>query len=173
MKTKSALVRKGFSLVEMIIVIAIMGILVGTVGLSIGLLRSTDTKGAAYDINSKLTDLKSRTTGGKEQPYLYLYFFDETYYLDFSYTEPDAYTPSKNAKEIGDANLNILYGSDKKSLHDAPNKFLCLAFRKKDGAFLVEGKCECPETIYVEADDASAYVIHMVQDTGHHYVEEK
>ena len=47
--------REGFSLMEMIIIIGIIGILAGAVGLSIGLLKSTDTKSTAYDINSSLT----------------------------------------------------------------------------------------------------------------------
>ena len=169
--------RKGFSLVEMVIVIGIMAVLVGGIGLSIGLLRSADTKGAAYGINSALTNLKSRTTGGKDQPYLYLYLLNNKYHLDTSIEKPDTYTPTADSKEIGDTRVQITYGSDKKALADASgggsDNVLCIAFRKKDGAFLVEGKCVCPEEIYVGTDNVADYVVHMVQDTGHHYIEEK
>lgn len=181
MKGKKTVDRKGYSLVEMLIVIALLGILVGGIGLSIGLLRSTDTKGTAYDINSGLTDLKSRTTGGKDQPYMYLYSINNTYYMDITYIEPSAYTPTTDAKEIGDNRVQITYGTDKKNIEDAADGFICLAFQKKDGAFLKDedgnclkdGKNTCPEVVYVSADDASAYVIHMVPDTGHHYIEEE
>lgn len=54
----------------------------GAIGLSIGLLKSTDTKSTAYDINSSLTDVKSKTMGGKGQPYMYLYRLNSSYYLD-------------------------------------------------------------------------------------------
>ena len=165
--------RKGFSLVEMVIIIGMIGILVGGTGLAIGLLRSADTKGAAYDINSALTNLKSRTTGGKDQPYLYLYLLNNEYHMDTSIEKPDTYTPTADSKEIGDTRLQITYGSDKKALEDAPDGFLCIAFRKKDGAFLVEGKCVCPEEIYVGTDNVADYVVHMVQDTGHHYIAEQ
>lgn len=173
--------RAGFSLMEMVVVIALLGILVSGIGLSIGLLRSTDTKGAAYDINSGLTDLKSRTTGGKNQPYMYLYFLDQAYYLDISYVEPDAYTPTTDAKEIGDDRLQILYGTGKNALEGAADGFICIAFQKKDGAFLTDetgmclkdGKSTCPEVIYVDADDAPGYAVYMIPDTGHHYVEEE
>lgn len=165
--------REGFSLVEMMIVIGIIGILVGGIGLSLVLLRSTDTKGAAYDINSALTNLKSITTGGKDQPYLYLYAIGTEYYLDTSYEEPDSYTPTTDAKEIADTRLQISYGSAKDALEDASGGFLCIGFQKKDGAFLDDGKCSCPQEIYVEADDATDYTVHMVKDTGHHYIEER
>lgn len=180
MKGKGNDGRKGYSLMEMVVVIALMGILVSVIGLSIGLLRSADTKGAAYDINSGLTDLKSRTTGGKDQPYLYLYSLNQTYYLDLSYVEPDVYTPTAEAKEIGDSRLQILYGTGKTALSDAPDGFICMAFQKKDGAFLMDetgaclkdGRSTCPEIIHVVADDATNYMVHMIPDTGHHYVDE-
>ena len=165
--------RRGFSLVELVITIAVIAILVGGVALSVVMLRSADTKGAAYEIQSRLTDLKSRTTGGKKQPYLYLYQLNEAYYLDVSDKDPDHYIRTEKSKEIGDTGMTITYGKAKKYLKDAPNDFLCMAFQKKDGAFLVSGKCECPEIITVQADNATTYEVHMVQDTGHHYIEQK
>ena len=55
--------KDGFSLIEMMIVIAILGILMGGIALSYNLVRSADTKGTAYDIDSNLTNLKSRSMG--------------------------------------------------------------------------------------------------------------
>ena len=173
MKNSKITWREGFSLVELIIVIAITCILVGAVTLSVTLLRSTDTKGAAYNINGRLTDLKSKNRGGKDQPYLYLSRLNQNYYLDVSNTKPEDYSPTVNAREIGDKGLKITYSPAKKALEDAPNGFICLAFQKKDGAFLVSGKCECPEVIYVEADGAPTYAVYRVKDTGHHYIEQK
>ena len=171
--------RDGFSLVEMVIIIGIIGVLVGGTGLAIGLLRSADTKGAAYDINSALTSLKSKTTGGKNQPYLYVYLYGNEYYLDTSYDKPDSYEPTTEAKKIGDDRLQIMFGSDadRKALDNASgggaDKTLCIAFQKKDGAFLVDGKCVCPNKIFIRDNGSSEddYVICLVKDTGHHYIE--
>lgn len=173
MKESRQRIRDGFSLVEMIIVIAIIGILVTSVSVSVVLLRSADTKEVAYDINNGLTNLKSKTLGDKDQPYMYLYCLDDTYYMNISYTEPDLYVPTTDATPIENTQIKIFYGEEKKPLIGIPDGFLCVGFRKKDGAFLVEGKCICPEEIYVEAENATSYVVHMVQDTGNHYIEEK
>lgn len=165
--------REGFSLMEMIIIIGIIGILAGAVGLSIGLLKSTDTKSTAYDINSSLTDVKARTMGGKGQLYMYLYRLGSSYYLDVTNKKPADYSPTTDAKEIGDTDVSVSFGSAKQSLDGVSDGFICFAFQKKDGAFLVSGKCICPEEIYVEASGAPTYIVHMVQNTGHHYIEEK
>lgn len=170
--------REGFSLMEMVIIIGIIGILAGAVGLSIGLLKSTDTKSTAYEINSSLTKVKSMTIGSKDQPYMYLYRLGSSYYLDVTNEKPKDYSPTTDAKEIGDTDVSIYFGSAKQSLDGVSDGFICFAFQKKDGAFLVfdngsMGKCICPEKIYVEASGAPTYVVHMIQDTGHHYIEEK
>ena len=44
----------------MIIIIAIVGILTGGIAISYNLVRSADVKGMAYDIDSSLTNLKSK-----------------------------------------------------------------------------------------------------------------
>ena len=65
--------RDGFSLMEMIIVIAIVGILTGGIAISYNLVRSADVKGMAYDIDSSLTNLKSKNMGSNKQLFMHLY----------------------------------------------------------------------------------------------------
>lgn len=62
--------RDGFSLVEMIIIIAIVGILTGGIAISYNLVRSADVKGMAYDIDSSLTNLKSKNMGSNKQLFM-------------------------------------------------------------------------------------------------------
>ena len=52
--------RDGFSLMEMIIVIAILGMITGGIAVTYNMVRSADVKGMAYDIDSSLTNLKSK-----------------------------------------------------------------------------------------------------------------
>ena len=65
--------RDGFSLVEMIIIIAIVGILTGGIAISYNLVRSADVKGMAYDIDSSLNNLKCNIMGSNKQLFMYLY----------------------------------------------------------------------------------------------------
>ena len=48
--------RDGFSLMEMIIVIAILGMITGGIAVTYNMVRSADVKGMAYDIDSSLTN---------------------------------------------------------------------------------------------------------------------
>lgn len=59
--------RDGFSLMEMIIVIAILGMITGGIAVTYNMVRSADVKGMAYDIDSSLTNLKSKNMGSNKQ----------------------------------------------------------------------------------------------------------
>lgn len=158
--------REGFSLIELIIVITIIAILVGGATLSFNLVRSTDTKGAAHDIDSGLTELKSENMGGSKLRYMHLYRHNGKVYID--YTDSDnsdhSYVPAGAGKEIGDSSLRI--SCDGISL--AEDAVVTIGIQKKDGAFSLG-----PEEILVESDGVTAYVVYLIKDTGKHYVEAK
>lgn len=152
--------RDGFSLIELIIVIALMAILTGGIALSYNLIRSADTKGTAYDIDSGLTDLKSKNMGGNKLLYMHLYRYNGTYYIDYTATE--SYTPGGNGIEIGDSEVTIIY--DGVTLADGDE--VTIGIQKKDGAFSLG-----PEEIHIVNEDGTGYIVYLVRDTGKHYVE--
>ena len=80
--------RQGFSLMELVIVIAIMAILTSLMALSLGYLRTADAKGVAYGINSSLSDLKSRTMSKSGAVYMHLLEHEGSYYA--VYTDSNA-----------------------------------------------------------------------------------
>lgn len=154
--------RDGFSLIELMIVIALMAILTGGVALSYNMVRSADTKGTAYDIDSGLTELKSKNMGGNKLLYMHLYRYNGTYYID--YTDSESYTPGGNGTEIGDSEVTVI--CDGATLADGDE--VTIGIQKKDGAF-----SQGPEEIHVESDDGTGYIVYLVRDTGKHYVEAK
>lgn len=153
--------RDGFSLIELIIVIALMALLTGGVTLSYRLIRSADTKGTAYDIDSALTDLKSKNMAANKLLYLHLYRYEGAYYID--YTESESYTPDGNGTEIGDSEVTIT--CDGTALADGDE--VTIGIQKKDGAFSAG-----PEEIRVTDDGVTGYIVYLVRDTGSHFVEE-
>lgn len=154
--------KDGFSLIEMMIVIAILGILMGGIALSYNLVRSADTKGTAYDIDSNLTNLKSRSMGSNKQIYMHLYRYSGDVYVD--YTEEESYTPAGVGEIIGDSAVTV--SCDGTVISDG--SVTTIAIQKKDGAFM-----EGPEEIKVSSEDGTSYVVYLIKDTGKHYVESK
>ena len=153
--------RDGFSLVEMIIIIAIVGILTGGIAISYNLVRSADVKGMAYDIDSSLTNLKSKNMGSSKQLFMHLYKQSGNYFID--YTKEESYTPSGEGVSVGESGISLKY--DGKELTDG--EVITIGIQKKDGAFSVG-----PEEIEVYDDNVNDYMVYLVKDTGKHYVEE-
>lgn len=72
---------KGFSLVEMIIVIGIIGIVAGASLTMIGHLRSANTEKVAQDLSTALNKLQANTMGKKEKKDMYLFKKNGVYYM--------------------------------------------------------------------------------------------
>ena len=153
--------RDGFSLMEMIIVIAILGMITGGIAVTYNMVRSADVKGMAYDIDSSLTNLKSKNMGSNKQFFMHLYKQSGNYFID--YTEEESYTPSGEGESVGESGISLKY--DGKELTDG--EVITIGIQKKDGAFSVG-----PEEIEVYDDNVNDYMVYLVKDTGKHYVEE-
>lgn len=153
--------RDGFSLMEMIIVIAILGMITGGIAVTYNMVRSADVKGMAYDIDSSLTNLKSKNMGSNKQLFMHLYKQSGNYFID--YTEEESYTPSGEGESVGESGISLKY--DGKELTDG--EVITIGNQKKDGAFSVG-----PEEIEVYDNNVNDYMVYLVKDTGKHYVEE-
>ena len=153
--------RDGFSLMEMIIVIAILGMITGGIAVTYNMVRSADVKGMAYDIDSSLTNLKSKNMGSNKQLFMHLYKQSGNYFID--YTEEESYTPSGEGESVGESGISLKY--DGKELTDG--EVTTIGIQKKDGAFSVG-----PEEIEVYDDNVNDYMVYLVKDTGKHSVEE-
>lgn len=178
----------GFSLIELMILIAVMSILVGMVALGFGFLRSTDTKQVAYGIENGLKTLKSKDMAGKETQYLHVFVHNGKYYRTIT-NSAAAPTPGGSEKEIGSAesiSVNVIYdvrdeyGSSLPdrtvTLSESGTTDICVGITKKDGTFLYQkvsgtNNSEAPREMHVTASGGTSYLVYMVTDTGKHYVE--
>lgn len=180
----------GFSLIELMILLAVMSILVGMVTLGFGFLRSNDTKQIAYGIENGLKTLKSKDMAGKDTLYLHVFVHDGKYYRTITNSvAPPA--PGGEEKEIGNAgsiSVKVIY--DVKDEHDvrladrtvtlseSGTSDVCIGMSKKDGTFLYQkvsgtNNSEAPREMHVTASGSGGtpYLVYMVTDTGKHYVE--
>ena len=133
----------------------------GGIAVTYNMVRSADVKGMAYDIDSSLTNLKSKNMGSNKQLFMHLYKQSGNYFID--YTEEESYTPSGEGESVGESGISLKY--DGKELTDG--EVITIGIQKKDGAFSVG-----PEEIEVYDNNVNDYMVYLVKDTGKHYVEE-
>lgn len=174
---------KGLSLIELIVVVAILGVFAGTVGFSIRMINSARTSSCAKDINSALDYVKTRTMSKEDPTYLIIYRSTKEgksgYYYAYS-TKPDTFSPNEDVdRRAGTINIKLYYNlvgdTQEKELID---QYVVIGFDKASGAFknftpaavgtkLVSGQVQ---KIKVAGSSSPSYVT-LVVDTGKHYIE--
>ena len=178
--------KEGFSLIELIIAIAILVIFVGIVSLSTALLRRADTKGLASGVNDSLTDLKALTEAHTGPFYLHIYKNDNGYYAyydeNIAFTAP-GYTDPPVGERIGSSSLGLLVSYDGSSAEDVTEeKTVTIQMQKKDGAYkdLIKknesGADElvkvAPRYFLIKLRNRLDYKVVLAKATGLHYMEQ-
>lgn len=163
----------GFSLMELIIVIAIMAVLASGIALSIGLLRSSDAKKLAGEINSSFTTLRSDNMAKSELSYMHIYYYENDYYIQMS-KDP---TPLEDGsgRNIGSGSVTVSFkGKSDISLGSGLTSVLTFCINKKDGSFVEKvnnTELKTTSEIEISSNTSTKYRIVLVRDTGRHYME--
>lgn len=164
----------GFTLVEMIITIAISTILVGAIITAFGYISSGNAKRSAARINSKLNTAQTETMMQKDPTYLYL-FKNNGLKVVLSSSDSEDLTSLKNnanPTDVGGARVEVTAtraGQTDKKLDDS--NFICIAFNKASGAYEFAKFSDETNADFISELDFSgkaSYKISLVKMTGKH-----
>lgn len=177
----------GFTLVEMIIVIAIMAILAGVAAGSMSLIAAGNAKKCSARFNSALNEAQVQTMSLKDPIYLYLYRASNgKLMVATSKEECKSRTDIDNAssmkeREVGDHAITVKYSQDSTEKTLGDDEILRIAYRKDSGAYDVGNSGHSSELnsdpstrkfiSEVKFEGKNSYKVKMVEETGKHFVE--
>lgn len=160
---------RGYSLVELIIVIAIIAVIISTVFYSVVMVFSANAKSCANDIQRAIGDCKV-TTMGKSAAYMTLYrdadqhLYTKMYIWDKSAVGYVAAEP----QQVGTSRVYVGYkavGGTETELAAGESSGIQIWFDRATGGFKADGSCNIYEIIYVKGGSKS-YEITLTKLTG-------
>lgn len=180
---------RGLSLVELIVVIAIMAVMIGIGILSISLLFGTQARGCVQNVSTMLGETKTGCLSRFDETMTLSYRTkgtDKAITSDGYYAENYVYTINKDATSIPVGGSEIrrmgskkviitVYLSDGSNFELGTSRSVTISYNRSTGAFdpvIVDGT---QTDDYIEkitfASGARTYTITMVQETGKHTVQ--
>lgn len=168
----------GFTMVEMIITVAIMAILAGASVTAVGMIASGNAKRSAARFNSQLTTVQTETMMKKDPVYLYLYddngvksVVSKNSYADRSALNSGLSSESPN--DVGGAGVTVKATADDGSTVtlDGTN-MMKFAFIKASGAYQYAKTSDSDTKFYPEIKFSGRgnYKVTLVKMTGKHVV---
>lgn len=181
--------QRGFSLIEAIIVIAMLGILAGSAVSVVGNISYANTKKAVEELDNALSSLRVDTMSREGRQYLYIYpvtddSMNNGYYIRLLSSDSDTMDINSDAELKEDfftkagmrlCTTNVtIYKGDKPVTKD---DFICIAY-KKNGVFLYKDDkvsgvedWQTTNTDTITISGNGTYTITLNKNTGRHTVE--
>ncbi len=166
----------GFTLVEMIITIAISAILVGSIVVTMGYISAGNAKRSAARFNSKLSTAQTETMTREKPIYLYLFknngikaILSDNEGLTLAQLQANT-----NATEVGGAQV-IVKADDGSGTNPelTDTNFIRIAFDKATGAYRYakfDGKADSEFISEIEFSGKEKFKVTLVKMTGKHVV---
>lgn len=159
----------GYSLVELIIVIAIMAVLIGTVFLSITMVFGANAKTCANNIQRAIADCKV-TTMGKKEAYMELYrdTNGSVYTKLYVYEQNGAAPTEGEPQKMGNSRVYIGYTKEGESLEAARSldegDSITIKFDRSSGSFDAATYADCAQIVV--RGGSKNYALEFTQLTG-------
>ena len=162
--------QKGITLVEIIIVIAIVGILASTAVMMIGHLHYADTQKVVKTLDSSLNELQVKTMSKTGDYYMYVYHLSDGYYVQILSENLSAFDASRlttDGKKLSNNTISIC--QDGVELPE--DGYMKIAYTKQ-ATFDTTKTFDTPNTNVqtIRIDGVPEYSIQLVYDTGKHFV---
>lgn len=171
---------KGFSLVELILVMAILAILTVVTYNNISYLSYANAKSCSQKINSTLERGRQFAMSKKDTPSYFLYKYNDSIYYKIAAT--DTITVDANGVKLGNEELNLYYTTLNDTSEIKINNGDCMKieFKKSSGGLKPLPKINPLDAdnfydaiVLKNTDGVTRYIIHIISITGKHYVESK
>lgn len=177
--------RKGFSLIEIIIVIAILGVLAGSSVAIFGHISYANTKKVVEEVDTALSRLRldTMTTMSQEKPqYLYIYRLKDGYYMKLYEDKLKTGTFDITASATRLCGNNVTIKTDAGGLDvcsSSATSYICIAYTKS-GLFQIRqlvggtetgGTGDKDKLESIEISGNGTYTIKLTNATGRHYIE--
>ncbi len=165
----------GFTMVEMIITVAIAAVLMGATIATFGYISSGNARRSAARFDSKLNTAQTETMMQKEPTYLYL-FKDNGVKVVLSANDAENLTSLKkfdNPTEVGGARVDVIAKKSGGSQELDDSGFIRIAFNKATGAYRYakfDGDADTEFISEINFSGKENYKVTLVQLTGKHVV---
>ncbi len=138
-KDKLHIDNNGYSLIELIIVMAIIAVLLTTVVFSITMVFSANAKACANDIQRAITDCKV-TTMGKAEAYMEIYRDTNENIYSQMFVVENGSTEAMDPEKLGPARVTVSYtlADDSTGELTAGGAKLRIAFDRASGSFTTD-----------------------------------
>ncbi len=161
----------GFTLIEAIIVIAIVAIMVVGGISGFGFLDLASASKCSAKIDTGLTKLKSQNMSKTSSVYMHLYYYDNDYYI--LYNDSSSFTPSaanySEGEVVGNEKLRVYF--DNQDLSTIPTKCVSVGVRRKDGDFTNTATPTSTIKVVRTSDSSTAHEVTLVTSTGKHFID--
>lgn len=158
---------RGFTLVELVIVVAILGVCTSLMFLSVGRASSAQAKSCAVELDSMLSKARTGAMSRAGEVYLEIYRTDTGIYCAYI-EDAGGEAAFEDTSKIGSGRLAVTYtGGDTETELGGPDSPLRVAFRRSDGTL----NCDSPYdrvTAVTVAGGGADYAVVIYPATGAH-----